>query len=635
MQKFFYLPVKHIIDNYYQKDNIFDDDIHTFDSQNYSKIIEKYFKKIYGIVKLESGNYETEIFKPISDKYDISFCLVDTEFYPKNQNKIYVEEDKQNFLYDKLITNCRYSEGIVPEQSIYIESFFVTPKVKKTFNDKVYFYSKDIFHDSCIITGSAGSGKTTLLRKLTLEYAKQTFDEDNKINKIPIYIQLRYLNDKDVSLEQFIKNIITSIVDKSILTNDVNFINSGKILLLLDGIDEIRYQNLDTFYEELQNFRNKYPLTTFILSSRPHEKIKNLQNFDSFELLSFDLNQIRELTYKKLTKNSWKNFISILKYSSEIINILGNPLLLTITHFLFANKVVIPTNMGQLLKELVEIMINKWDMNRSIKREFSGIDFNSIRINNLLGAISHYCQINNKTIFTDSEVIPIVKDFKTANEVSSFLTYLELSTGVIVKCDNKNWQFSHKLLQDYFCSNYLVEGISTIEDKIFINREWQRVSSLIAGLSSEPEYILDKVLEKYSTDIILKLENQFSILNESLLIKDNDILKVIKNLDVYLTTVELQSKLVESDICLNESEVLVKNHKVSKIILSLKNIFLELFKIRYTNYDTILSHGLTSSKSLILRSINKLINKQGNINLLIEESTALFVVNEESPEIDY
>ena len=632
MSKYFYLPLEQVGAVYKQKEILSVDEATFFDSENYSKIIEKYFRRKKGIVSLETGRFGTSIYYPRTKEYDICFCLVDSEYYPQHSVKILIDQEQKQAYLEHLIFNCKFSEGIVPKQSINIESFFVSPRIVEKTEKKELLFSRHIFSDNCLIIGQAGSGKTTILKKLTLELAQESISDKNEIERIPVYIQLRNLNNSNDSFENYIKNIVSNINDTTIKADD-NIINSGKVILLLDGVDEIQYKVFQNFTHEFQNFRKKYPLTTFIITSRPHTQFSQLDDFKQFEIQSFNIDQIRELTYKRFSQDDWRRFISILRNSPETISILGNPLLLTMAHFLYDYNEIIPTNRGLLMRELTDVLISKWDFNRNVKREYRDLKPSISLIYNLFGTISLECNKKQKASFDATEILPKAKNFKSSDELNSFLSYLELSTGLIKSTNKRSWSFTHKFYQDYFCSNYLIEGVQSINKYIFTNKNWQNISSIISGLSSEPDYILNNIFEKNIKNTTVKIENELQLLNESLIIGESEVKKIFKNLDSFLLTIELKHNLRKSDIKLSESELKIIGPKGKIIIDPLKDVFHELFKVRFTNYKKYIVKELNVARSSILRHLKQFMIRNGNIESFLGNEMTVFTLREESPEI--
>jgi len=93
---------------------------------------------------------------------------------------------------------------------------------------------RTVFENSNYITiiGDAGSGKSTLVKHLYLNTIKEKY-------KIPILVELRYLNNIDLSFEEYIRSI-TSLNKISVNQDILNrFFEKGKFVFFLDGYDEL------------------------------------------------------------------------------------------------------------------------------------------------------------------------------------------------------------------------------------------------------------------------------------------------------------------------------------------------------------------------------------------------------------
>lgn len=91
----------------------------------------------------------------------------------------------------------------------------------------------------------AGQGKSILLRYLT-------YREYKNEKRIPIFIELRKLNEKS-DIFNFIKESISSWVFS--VSNELLswVLKSGKIILLLDGFDELKEKDVPNVIKDLEN----------------------------------------------------------------------------------------------------------------------------------------------------------------------------------------------------------------------------------------------------------------------------------------------------------------------------------------------------------------------------------------------
>ena len=180
-----------------------------------------------------------------------------------------------------------------------------TPKLIKAEDRKSLFKKTIMSADKALsssnrllIRGLPGSGKTTLLQWIAVKSASRSFDEPllNWNNALPFYIRLRQFAKSELpSPETFSKLTASTIADAMPKGWVHSVLSSGRGIVLIDGLDEIPNTRREDVYTWLKGLINTFPLSCFIITSRPHA-VKNdwLDNegFDVAELQPMELNDI-------------------------------------------------------------------------------------------------------------------------------------------------------------------------------------------------------------------------------------------------------------------------------------------------------------------------------------------------------
>lgn len=177
--------------------------------------------------------------KPLNDLYD----------FIKKETKFHLEKQKLNDISGKLdnkIESIKKVKTIYKgDEAIDLNLFYYPPYID---SDQGYIKAEKIENISSknfVIEGVAGQGKSILLRYLT-------FKEYKELKRIPIFIELRKLNDKGEILS-FIKEAISSWIF-SVSDELINWVlKSGKIVLLLDGFDELKAKDVANVIKDLES----------------------------------------------------------------------------------------------------------------------------------------------------------------------------------------------------------------------------------------------------------------------------------------------------------------------------------------------------------------------------------------------
>ena len=107
------------------------------------------------------------------------------------------------------------------------------------------------------ILGKPGAGKTTFLQHLAIRCNQGRF----AANRVPIFVTLRDFADEsrdELSLLSHLRDefVASGISEPSVLET---LLRSGKVLLLLDGLDEVQEQARRIVANEIRRFCEKYP----------------------------------------------------------------------------------------------------------------------------------------------------------------------------------------------------------------------------------------------------------------------------------------------------------------------------------------------------------------------------------------
>lgn len=634
MARFYYAPIARNELGYFQSEILPPDEIELFSKDNFEKMIRNYFEESEDIVQLKSGKFHTKIYRSVQGGHELLFCLVDEYNYPAEYQALDFDKNLLAALRENLSLKLHYSEGIVIDQKISILNNYVLPSLRFGGREENVYYNRSYFGADHIIFGPPGSGKTTLLRRLALDILESDFaSEDSGPKKLPVYIQLRDFNRYDLDFDTFIdfsiKNSFAGI--DHVLPSKIG--GWGNLYLLLDGADEIDFEKFQSFSETISAYKDKHPFIYFIISSRPDKSFDGLMSFTKCYIEPFTKAQIKELTYRKLGRsNQWKDFISILNIVPEIYDVLKNPLLLTLSHYLFSHKSILPTNTAQLLKEIVATLVSNWDAQRDIERKYHQRVVSPIEITHTLGLMALYLSEKGKYQISCRE---LYSRFGTADafaEFEEYLQFIKFSTGLIEERQGNKWTFIDKSIQDFFCSAILTESVSALREQVLVEKNWESILKMISGLSSDPGYIISNVLKQTERSAEEKIKTTLSFYTESMLLTKSDLLTSFKFLEEYFLTFESDNEISEQNIRLSSDEIIFMLQR-SKDPEAFLSVVKTVFNARFSKYEYDFSGYLASSKSKILKTFYNFSSKKGNMFVSYADNLVRVTYQEESPEI--
>ncbi len=329
----------------------------------------------------------------------------------------------------------------------------------------------DLFknHNCITITGSAGSGKSMLLKYLFVKIA------DEK-EKIPIRIELRYLEKYEGSFEGYIKKLFNF----SKITKDERFsdrlLNSGKFVFLLDGFDELNSKTRYKVIKEIDNFIEKFSKNKYVITTRPYVNIDLLPLFKNMHVKTLDNDDIYKFIKQQLPEEEYelgnKIIASLKSNDNKFETFLQNPLLLSMFILTFQSYSTLPTQRHVFYSQVIETLFNTHDSLSKLgyeREKESGLSREEF--NTVLNVFSFLTIFENKLIFDKPyfrNKLSIIKNrFPDLNFSTDKLLNDLLIAICIINKEGFDYSFVHKSIQEYFAAEYIAGLSQENKEKVY------------------------------------------------------------------------------------------------------------------------------------------------------------------------
>lgn len=150
-----------------------------------------------------------------------------------------------------------------------------------------------------MVLGGPGIGKSTFLRKLGIEALKQ--GGQFKRECIPVLIELKTLRQSEVDLFEVIAAEFETCGFPAAAGFAAKALQQGRLLVLLDGLDEVPKRNLNNVTGCIEDFVDRYDKNCFVASCRVAAYDSSFRRFTDVTISEFDDEQIRQFI------NRWFN----------------------------------------------------------------------------------------------------------------------------------------------------------------------------------------------------------------------------------------------------------------------------------------------------------------------------------------
>lgn len=310
-----------------------------------------------------------------------------------------------------------------------------------------------------IFTGTGGIGKSMMMRHLL-------FDSINcypESGILPIFVLLKDYEYTGRPLVDYIcenvSNYGTGLTRRRILS----LLESGKCVLLLDGLDELGTKNGDRFGKLLEAFIDRFSNNQFIVSSRPSRTFAPFLRFSPMSIRPFTKEQalalIDKINFRTDDPSIKERFRKELEQRLFVSHreFAENPLLLTIMLMTYEKYEDVPSKMHNFYRKAFEALAQEHDANKGYKRPLA----TGLSADDFAEYLAEFCALtycDEKFELTKADIHEYFKRLNTlkrrndANATpQNFITDL-CNNLCIMYLENDKYYFTHRSFQEYFCA---------------------------------------------------------------------------------------------------------------------------------------------------------------------------------------
>lgn len=150
-----------------------------------------------------------------------------------------------------------------------------------------------------LLIANGGMGKSLMLQHLFVDAAEKY----SETGLLPIFIELREFSFEQVELFNIIVETVKNMDESFTPEHAHQMLTAGRCQLLLDGVDEIDPQDINSFQRKLSNFLKRYPDNQVVMTSRDCDAYSGIKGFVHLYLLPFDKSQSEELVGRLLIED--------------------------------------------------------------------------------------------------------------------------------------------------------------------------------------------------------------------------------------------------------------------------------------------------------------------------------------------
>jgi len=407
-----------------------------------------------------------------------------------------------------------------------------------------------------MVVGKPGSGKTTYLQRVVTECNAGNL----QAHRIPVLIRLRDFVKDGREVLYALKPYLEK---RWQLSDAESLLNQGRVLVLLDGLDEVTGEDGKNIAEAIKWFAGHYPQVQVIVTCRTQSFTGEMNwkslNFQFVEVADFNQSQVEEFSehwFKTVIGDESAGLTKAHEFLDQLFleshkpirELAITPILLSLTCAIFHQTGKFYSKGSMFYKKELELRLGKWDESREIERDEIYRDLPVERKLELLSylAVKKFEQ-TQYVLFEQTEIERYIAEFLgiEQRESRAVLRAMEAQHGLLIERPQKLWSFWLLRFQEYLVAKWFhcETGLTGLVNAT-TDHYWREVFILMAEMSSNVEQFL-----------------------RELKIKIDSLSKANSLLTDFLTYIECKSLSVQTELQIPYSLTIIRTFYFEKCLL--------------------------------------------------------------------
>ena len=373
-----------------------------------------------------------------------------------------------------------------------------------------------------MVLGKPGAGKTTFLQYLAIQCNQGDF----QAHRVPVFIRLKNfaedaLDEGNFSLLDYINQ---DFYRSGVSAQEVEtLLNEGRVLMLLDGLDEVPEAASDEVIKQIRKLSDKYYKNQLIITCRIAAQEYRFRGFTEVEIADFKPTQIESFAKKWFVAVARNSPESGFKKASLFLEQIGlpenqqirelatTPVLLNLTCLVFQAKADFPAKRSELYRQGLDLLLIRWDESRGIKRDDVYRNLSLPYKLQLLSQLAAITFEQGDYFFEESTLQLLIADYlrtlpgaqtdSDALELDSVavLKSIEVQHGLLIERARRIYSFSHLTFQEYFTARAIVAGSETSLQQLVTHlteKRWREVFLLTAQMLPDANGLLRRMKQQ-------------------------------------------------------------------------------------------------------------------------------------------
>lgn len=348
-----------------------------------------------------------------------------------------------------------------------------------------------------VLQGTIGQGKSTFLRFLCIS-------ELEKGDRFPLFVELRRL-EKGQRLIGLLTDALEVLGFKDPNSKLFDFLaNSGKLVLLLDGFDELAEEKISSVITDIERMAEKYANLQIIVTSRPNSGIEQSPKLRVLQLAPLRPTDHEPFLSKIVTAKEKRAELvrAIAESTAEIKELLTTPLLLTLLVLVYKAEHVVPRELGDFYESLFATLLSRHDKTKPgyVRHRFTELGDKALQV--LFEAFCFISRNKSLNALTEDQLYESVQAAAkhTGLKCTSEAFRLEMTkVACLMQEEAHKFYFVHKSVQEYYAAMFVKRSPEEFAVRFYqsmmTDKNWRKWRQELTFLSQIDLYRYNKYFE--------------------------------------------------------------------------------------------------------------------------------------------
>lgn len=452
------LPVRHDVDRYVWDDTRPDSISELAELSTLEDYFSEWFRETRGIVEWKGFTFETKVFVPVGVD-DVAYAVVDESQREPHRGDERAFPRIEERIATWVTNNLSYGELGPLTSPTRIRTEFVEPDLEVWDRSSGATGERLRWRDTLnrgrvVLLGSPGSGKSTILRIIALHEAER--HQAGAPSRIPLYLPLRDITEPSSLIE-----LARSAFRKQTLIESAedfeDVLRSGRLLLLLDGLDEVGDSLRDQITADFLHTARAHPKLGMYVGTRQWAYHWRFPGFLHVQVKPFTQEKIHEWLERRFRRTDPRmtmHLVDAFQSDPELHEVGSNPLALGLLASVFEHTGTVPRKRADLLARYLELVLEHWDTYRGVRRSTE-----YVLKEDKLGALSVIALLTwreSRLSFSEAEFCSRQEEWSAAKSRDTARLILRDCGLFTIGTEGDQWHFAHETFRNHLAALYLV-----------------------------------------------------------------------------------------------------------------------------------------------------------------------------------